>query len=171
MTVPHHSESLRPFLSYFYLVKGLGNRTIYKQNNMLICQQVIRQVPSRGVLVVLSPVFLVSAEVVLIVLVRVLMVTCVAVVACSHRPRFGAVGIGKSTLTRSATLYARLLLLPASLPWWCPKVTIFTIYCHNDLRMMNIVFPVFLIIMNEPKSPWNSFMLVWLSYSSTAINI
>jgi len=129
MTVPHHSESLRPFLSYFFWDKGLGNRTIFTQNNIfLFCQQVIRQVPSRGVLVAPSPVFLVFVVVALIDQVRVPMVTCVAEGACSPRPRSGAVGIGRSTLTRNAMLCVRLLPLLASLPWLCPKVIIFQCY-------------------------------------------
>lgn len=129
---------------------------LHKITFCLFCQQVIRLVLSRGVLVAPSPVFLVFVVVVLIDRVRVPMVTCVAEVACSHRPRSGAVGIGRSTLTRNAMLCARLLPLLASLRWLCPKVIIFfNVSLFSKHWMMNIVFPVFLNFMNEPMSPWH----------------
>ena len=67
-------------------------------------------------------VFLVSVVVARTALVRGLSVTCVAVAACLHRPKRGAVGIGASTLTSVVMHCALLWRQVLYQPWSCQKV-------------------------------------------------
>ncbi len=117
-------------LSHFVFLKwGVGQPDkLYTHYGVIVNHsfslQVIRQVLNHGVLVVLWLVSPVSEEVVPIVPVRVLMVTCVVVDVCLPPPGAGAVGIARSTLIRNVSHCARPSLLRVFRLWWCPKVNL-----------------------------------------------